>query len=405
VKSTFPLQQPQAYNHLDDYRDRPHQPLVNTLHRCTDWLETHWATPAYSGWLLLCLTFFFFGAATNTLAGWLYVLSGVLMALLILSAIVARRNLQGLRVQRSSIVPVSAGEHLIVELKLQNRSLYAKQLIQLHDHLPIALGKPTQTVIEAIPPQGEFHWIYNYATSKRGIYRWQTVQLRTASPFGLMWQRRVDQAIARSVVYPTVLPLTTCPLLDQFGQASSLQISSHVRHSRLTADGLTRSLRPYRWGDSMRLVHWRTSARYGTLQVRELENFTGGQDIIICLDSASSWDLDVFEQAVTATASLYFYARHHNLTPQLWTAGQGLLNGNTTILETLAAIMPNETLVEPPPTRSLIWLTQTAAHLNMLPSGSYWILWSLEADRERFMNTDSRGIIVNPELSLQLQLQ
>jgi uncharacterized protein (DUF58 family) len=365
----------------------------------------HWATPAYSGWLLLCLTFFFFGAATNTLAGWLYVLSGVLMALLILSAIVARRNLLGLQVQRSPIVPVSAGEHLTVELMLQNRSPHAKQLIQLHDHLPAALGKPTHTVIEAIPPQGGTCWIYNYATSKRGIYRWQTVQLRTAAPFGLMWRRRLDQAIARAVVYPTVLPLTTCPLIDQLGQASSPQFSTHDRNLRSTTDGLTRSLRPYRWGDSMRLVHWRTSARYGTLQVRELENCTGGQDIIICLDSASNWKLEDFEQAVTATASLYFYARHHNLMPQLWTTGQGLLNGDTNILEALAAVMPNETLVEPPPTRSLIWLTQTSTHLNILPPGSYWILWSLEADRERFVDTASRGIMINPEQSLQPQLQ
>jgi hypothetical protein len=36
-------------------------------------------------------------------------------------------------------------------------------------------------------------------------------------------------------------------------------------------EGITRALRPYRWGDPIRLVHWRTSARFGDLRIRELE--------------------------------------------------------------------------------------------------------------------------------------
>ena len=42
----------------------------NFILRIFDWLETHWATPAYGGWVLIGIGLSFFGAATNTMAGW-----------------------------------------------------------------------------------------------------------------------------------------------------------------------------------------------------------------------------------------------------------------------------------------------------------------------------------------------
>ncbi|NJO50369.1 MAG: DUF58 domain-containing protein, partial [Leptolyngbyaceae cyanobacterium RM2_2_4] len=51
------------------------------------WLETRWVKPAFSGWLLAGLSLFFFAAATNTMAGWLYVISGVIFALLAIATI------------------------------------------------------------------------------------------------------------------------------------------------------------------------------------------------------------------------------------------------------------------------------------------------------------------------------
>jgi len=43
------------------------------------------------------------------------------------------------------------------------------------------------------------------------------------------------------------------------------------RYYQRASQGLTRNLRQYRQGDSTRLIHWKTSARLGELQIRELE--------------------------------------------------------------------------------------------------------------------------------------
>ncbi|HEY9813395.1 MAG TPA: DUF58 domain-containing protein, partial [Candidatus Sericytochromatia bacterium] len=64
---------------------------MGVINRITSWLETHWAAPADAGWLLLGIAICFFAAATNTMAGWLYVISGIIFAMLGLGAVLSVR--------------------------------------------------------------------------------------------------------------------------------------------------------------------------------------------------------------------------------------------------------------------------------------------------------------------------
>jgi uncharacterized protein (DUF58 family) len=172
-------------------------------------------------------------------------------------------------------------------------------------------------------------------------------------------------------------------------------------------EGVTRTLRPYRWGDPTRLVHWRTSARYGELRVRELETFTGGQEIVICLDSAIAWHHDDFEQAVMAAASLYFYAVQNKLEVSLWTAGTGSLKGRQAVLEALAATQAGELpRAERLPELPLVWLTPNGSSLNALPGGSRWVFWPGSGRNAKTpLNSEFSGLVVQSDQSLQLQLQ
>jgi uncharacterized protein (DUF58 family) len=368
--------------------------------RLTTWLETHWLTPAYSGWVLSGLALFFFMAATNTLAGWLYVISGVTAALLAIAALLSARNLRGIQIVRRPIYPVSAGDDLTVELLIQNTTAQPKSLLQIHDLIPHGLGAPVSKVIETVNAENPQYWVYQQPTQRRGVYRWQTMQVRSGAPLGLFWGRRSQTVKATAIVYPTVLPLTRCPLVDEMGQESSLQINSD-RRAQSATEGLTRSLRPYRWGDSTRLIHWRSSARYGELRIRELERFTGGQEVVICLDGGV-WDHGAFESAVIAAASLYFYAAHQNFSIRLWTAATGLIQGEQQVLETLAATDAGaENPMSDLPSSPLIWLTQNPLSLNGLPTGSRWVLWQSELKEKAL----APGILIREERSLQLQLQ
>lgn len=379
---------------------------MRIAHRLADWLERRWIVPAYSGWVLGAFSICFLAAAINTMAGWLYVISGVSFALLGMAATLPVRSLKGIHLQRLPIQPISAGDELTVEIELHNSSPQPKTLLQIRDLIPFVLSEPVSGVIETVLPHQTHRWVYYQPTKQRGVYRWHTTQLRTATPLGLFWCRRERNLPATAIVYPTVLPLTTCPLIDEIGQEDSPQYFSRDRRSQLANQDLTRSLRPYRWGDPFRLVHWRTSARYNELRVRELEVFTGGQEVVICLDSASPWDTENFEQAVIAAASLYFYATRSQLSAKLWTANAGLLQGHRVVLEALASVNFNETPGNTaPPKQPIVWLTANSASINSLPAGSRWLLWPDRTPTPKSIARERPGIIIQPEQQLQTQLQ
>ncbi|MBH8563803.1 DUF58 domain-containing protein [Nostoc sp. CENA67] len=374
----------------------------------TNWLETRACAPAYSGWVLGGIAICFFGAGINTMAGWLYAISGVSFALLAVAAILPPRSLTNLSITRRPIPPVSAGDDLTVELEIHNQTQQPVSLIQVEDILPFVLGKPVQKAIDTIPSKTSHRWVYYQPTQRRGIYRWHTVELATGAPLGLFWCRRQRDSNATAIVYPTVLSLTTCPLVDEMGQEDSKKGDPRGKPLQTATTGLVRSLRPYRIGDPTRLIHWRTSARYGELRVRELEIITGGQEIIIALDSAGNWQEENFEQAVIAAASLYLYAHRQQLQVQLWTASTGLVKGERVVLETLAASLCQEEAIATNPQNSpVIWLTQNPLTLSSLSLGSRWVLWqdTSSGTEQLVVNWDYPGIIVQSEQELQSQLQ
>ncbi|MGK7921789.1 MAG: DUF58 domain-containing protein, partial [Trichodesmium sp.] len=348
------------------------------------------------------------GAATNTMAGWLYVISGMSFALLGMGALLPGRSLRQIKVRRHPIQPITVGDSLAIALTIENSTNQPLALLQLQDDIPFVLGKPVKQAIEVIPAKDTYHWVYYLPTKKRGIYRWHHFLLRTAAPLGLFWCRRSRNAKATAIVYPTVLPLSSCPIIDELGQENSRQLHEHSRY-QMASEGLTRTLRPYRFGDPSRLIHWRSSARYGELRVRELEVSRGGEEILICLDSAADWQPDNFEAAVTAAASLYFYANRSLLNVQLWTAATGLVHGNLAVLQTLAGVkFGEEVVVENPPKRSLLWLTQNTASLTALPPGSRWLLWldeSVMSTTEIPNLQHSCGLQISSKQPLEFQLQ
>ena len=152
------------------------------LNRVTKWLETHWATPAYAGWLLAILTICFFGAATNTMAGWLYVLSGVGVALLGIGAVLPARSILSLRVSRESILPVTAGAELEIALTIHNPTSQVQTLFQVQDLTALSKLNPPRVTVERVLPQNEYRWVYHQPTEQRGVYQWSQVTLRSGAP-------------------------------------------------------------------------------------------------------------------------------------------------------------------------------------------------------------------------------
>jgi len=380
-------------------------PHDNSTFSLTKWLENHWAIPAYSGWVLIGIALSFFGAASNTMAGWLYVLSGVLLSLLGVNFFVSIRNLKGIEIKRLPIKAVSAGDELTVELIISNLTKKSKNLIEISDEIPLNLSKKIINHLECIPAKSDIKIVSYYPTKKRGIYPWQNIQLKTAAPFGLFYSSRQKSVEAKAIVYPQILPLQTCPLIDNIGNQEARQRQSDKVYQNST-EGVTKTLRQYRYGDAIRLIHWRSSARFGDLQVRELETITGGEEIVLCLDNSCQWEDKYFEEAVIAAASMYFYCSHQQLDVKLWTADIGLIHGSQVMLETLARINYGVTITTEIPTTPVIWLSQDINSLSLLANGSRWLIFPfLDKNLGDIKENLTKGIFYSEEISLQSQLQ
>jgi len=247
--------------------------------------------------------------------GWLYVISGVSSALLIVGAVMPKRLLAEIVVVRLPIDPVSVSDDLWVDLIIQNRGRTEKRLLEVRDILPnnLSLIVQQEVVVEVIAPLQEYRWRYEAKTTKRGVFLFRSTEIATSSPLGLFRSRRACPSVQKAIVYPNVIPLERCPLVDQLGNDTSPRQYSDEHNYTNATEGLTKTLRPYRWGDPTRLIHWRTSAKFGELRVRELEVTIGGQEVAIALDTSTGWQPEAFEEAVVAAASLYFYAQKSKL--------------------------------------------------------------------------------------------
>jgi uncharacterized protein (DUF58 family) len=373
-------------------------------------LERRGLKPAYAGGLLLALAIFLFAAATNTLAGWLYVMSGIMLALLALATRLPRRNLQGVTVERLPIEPVSAGNPLAVEVLITNHHRQPRDLFLVVDAMAPALAAPQHIALRHLNPGQTCPWRYRVPTPRRGIYAWSALTLRSAAPLGLFWYRRDLALPTTAVVYPQILPLKNCPILDTLGDQSGQQWHYHPVVKPAT-EGVTRSLRPYRWGDPTRLIHWRTSARYGELRVRELEKVTASQEVVIALNTRANWLEESFEQAVVAAASLYHYALEKGFAAALWLPQGECLQDRPGVLMALAGVQIDSSGSAPPtwPEVPTVWLTPAPMAATTLAAGSRQLVWASPATRagDRTQEDGSAGIIlwVQPDQSLQAQLQ
>ncbi|MCX5933838.1 MAG: DUF58 domain-containing protein [Pseudanabaena sp. LacPavin_0818_WC45_MAG_42_6] len=381
-------------NSSSDRKQRTSKPKkISKIKRFFKWLESRFATPEFIGGMYSALTLFFFMAATNTLAGWLYVISGVSLALLIVGAVMPKRLLAEMVVTRSQIDPVSVGDDLWVDLMIQNTGRTEKRLLEVRDILPENLSNILH------------------------VFLFRSTEIATSSPLGLFRSRRACPAGQKAIVYPTVLPLDRCPLVDQLGSDTSpRQYSDEHNYSNAT-EGLTKTLRPYRWGDPTRLIHWRTSAKFGELRVRELEVTIGGQEVAIALDNSIGWEPEAFEEAVVAAASLYFYAQKSKLSVRLWTNDTGIVQIDRAVLETLAAVniaeIPADILKDLPDI-PVVWLSHRNDSIAYLPFGSRWVLWqSSGQSKVSVPNQRSLGLTIETILdaedlsykSLRSQLQ
>jgi uncharacterized protein (DUF58 family) len=158
-------------------------------------------------------------------------------------------------------------------------------------------GSRVRTVIPKLRRGERGTRAYRLPTTRRGIFDVAPVELTRRDPFELFRLSRKYGRVERIWVYPRLVALRSLPT----GQVRNLEGPS----SDTSPQGSItfHRLREYLPGDDLRLVHWRSSAKFGTLQVKHNVDTSQPYTVVIFDQRPSLYTEESFEQAVDVTAS------------------------------------------------------------------------------------------------------
>ncbi len=216
------------------------------------------------------------------------------------------------------------GDQLRVTYTLRNTGWLPKPWLEVYNPTTLPGGLAGRAI--SIGSRGERSWQVRVPLSRRGSYRIEPLDVRSGDPFGFFEASATVGHGVALIVYPRVeaLPYWKLP--------TAMVEGSHAQPERtLQTTPLATTVRPWAPGDSFNRIHWRSTARFGEIQVKEFDlEQTADAWIFLDLESrvqAGEGDNSTVEVAVRAAASIADKALVENRAVGLTTTGQrmGLL--------------------------------------------------------------------------------
>jgi uncharacterized protein (DUF58 family) len=273
-----------------------------------------------AGWMYFGATLLVALAALNTGNNLLFLILACLVSIILMSGILSSISIAGVDLRVGLPEHIFAGQTVRATVELINGKLTLPSFA-IRVEAIVAKNAPSAALLETpvyfpyLPRQQNMKQSVPVTFLKRGLHVQDTFRLVTRFPFGFLQKSRRVTLNSEVLVYPSVE--TNTELNEIFpGIEGSIESYSKGRGQDLHA------LREYVPTDSASHVHWKASARAGSLMVRE---FAREDDcrILLVLDphpgddpkSPGSNSSERFERAVTLCAGIawHFYERNSYL--------------------------------------------------------------------------------------------
>lgn len=248
--------------------------------------------PTVSGTILIILALGVGSAAYNTANNILFITLSLLLACLILSGVLSTLNFRGVRWRVLLAPPFRAGQPAVATVELANTKSWlpsyglwfelAATPVPPASALPDGKSAKDRRSVRAVlaavgqgrvagrlflrgklPAHGEARLEWTFRPARRGRHRFALEGVGSLFPFGFLRKHLSSGMRHELVVWPAPVEYRA------WGEASSRPRPAGVHVSRAGQGDDLFALRPYRTGDSHRLVHWKASARSGELVVRQ----------------------------------------------------------------------------------------------------------------------------------------
>jgi uncharacterized protein (DUF58 family) len=239
-------------------------------------------------------------AAINTGNNLLYLLLGMLLALIIVSGLMSELSLRDLTVVRRLPLRAQVGRPHLVEIEVFNhKGRVPSYAIEVED---LRAGQPAdkRCFFLKISPKSAQVAAYRRTPAKRGRDKHVGFRIATRFPFGLFEKSREVPAEGELIIYPAVDPVQL-PSMPA-GRYSGGDAAFGRGHGD---DYL--GLKLLREGEDPRDVHWRKSAAVGQLVMRERAR-DARPDVVLALDvirpddAKEEW-FNTFERKIRDVAS------------------------------------------------------------------------------------------------------
>ena len=156
---------------------------------------------------------------------------------------------------------VQVGDRLEEHFTLENNSVLPATWVEVEDHS--TLPGYNASIATGVDGSSINEWNQSGTCIRRGVYQLGNTSVHTGDPFGIYTASIIDKARTFLTVLPPVVPLPTLDIALGGLSGEGHPIPNAPEH---TVDAS--SVREYVPGDSFRLIHWKTSARFNKPFVR-----------------------------------------------------------------------------------------------------------------------------------------
>ena len=313
------------------------------------------------------------------------VLLGGLGGALALGYVWSRQMAQKLTITREQYYGwVHVGDLLEERFTLQNDSFLPALWVEIDDQSDLP-GYSARSVRSA-SGQETLHWRTEGICRQRGLFTLGPWQARVSDPFGF-FSIVLDFPHTQSLlIYPPVVHLPTIELPK--GAATG---SGRTSRRALEVTVNAASVRAYAPGDSLNRVHWRSTARLGTLMVKTFDLEPSG-DLWIVLDmdaavQAGEGEESTEEYGVILASSLADRVLQQN-------RAVGLVAYGTVERDSDSSNLERPTMVLPQKGKAQQWRILQA--LALVRAGGGWPLERVLAEMDRNLGRGTTLAVITP---------
>lgn len=229
----------------------------------------------------------------------------------------------------------SVGMQARVEVVVANQAAAPTSILNVTDLFDDG-RRAARFLLAPLPHDERATGAYRLPTVRRGRYRLGPLTVSIPDPFGLAIASYPVLGAEDVLIIPRLVPLLPIAALSRADRGGTPTRGK----AGVQADEFM-MLREYVIGDELRRVHWRSSARTGSLKVRQDESQHHPGATVLLDTYAGAHSSDTFEAAVEAAASLCALVQQSGADAELLTSGGERTSGLRAALDLLAIVKPS----------------------------------------------------------------